>query len=54
MPNMLAAALDFAEKGIPVFPASAKTKKPLTPNGSKTQPPTKHRYAPGGRNGQKP
>jgi len=35
MPNMLAAALDFAEKGIPVFPASAKTKKPLTPNGFK-------------------
>jgi len=25
MPNMLAAALDFAEKGIPVFPASTDT-----------------------------
>jgi Bifunctional DNA primase/polymerase, N-terminal len=35
MPDMLAAALDFAQRGIPVFPVSAKNKKPLTANGFK-------------------
>lgn len=35
MADMLAAALDFIRRGIPVFPVSAKTKKPTTRNGFK-------------------
>ena len=37
LPNMLAAALDYANSGIPVFPVRliGKKKKPLTPNGFK-------------------
>src|SRR5262245_57366753 len=33
MADMLAAALDYAKKGIPVFPCRADNKKPLTKNG---------------------
>jgi Bifunctional DNA primase/polymerase, N-terminal len=35
MADMLAAALDYAKRGLPVFPVSEKTKKPLTANGFK-------------------
>src|SRR5262245_56919751 len=35
MPKMLDAALDYARKGIPVFPCDPRTKRPLTPNGFK-------------------
>ena len=35
MPKMLDAALDYAHKGIPVFPCDPRTKRPLTPNGFK-------------------
>jgi len=35
MADILAAALNFARRGIPVFPVSAKSKKPLTLHGFK-------------------
>ncbi|WDF73936.1 bifunctional DNA primase/polymerase [Novosphingobium sp. KACC 22771] len=31
-PDLLAAALDYADKGLPVFPCHSENKRPLTPN----------------------
>ena len=33
--SMLEAALEYADKGLPVFPCQAKGKKPVTENGFK-------------------
>ena len=35
IPSVLDAALEYASKGIPVFPCDPKTKKPLITNGFK-------------------
>jgi Bifunctional DNA primase/polymerase, N-terminal len=32
-PNLLAAALEYAASGWPVFPCHSRTKRPLTPRG---------------------